>query len=386
MPAVTLECSVCAIEVAREISQLACPRCEGPLDAVMGLPLLTHDIEALIDESAPGVWRYRPALALASDVLVLSLGEGRTPVVDLAAWGSGHGLTQCRAKLEYMAPTGSFKDRGAALVIASLKAEGAATIVEDSSGNAGAAMAAYAARAGLAADIYVPAAAPAGKIAQIAQYGATVHRVEGTREDVAAAAAAAARAPGAAYASHSRHPAFVEGAKTFVLELLEDGVDALPRHFVFPVGNGGLILGAHKALTELRQAGLRFRMPRLHIAQAASCAPLVQAFVTGAEAPVAVERRPTIAGGIDVAAPARGAAVLRAARATGGSAVAVSEDQIVAARSALARQEGLFVEATSAAAFAAAAQLCAQGAIADGDSVLIPATGSGLKDPPQLSA
>ena len=208
---------------------------------------------------------------------------------------------------------------------------------------------------GWTADIYVPAAAPAGKIAQIAQYGATVHRVEGTREDVAAAAAAAAQAPGAAYASHSRHPAFVEGAKTFVLELLEDGVDALPRHFVFPVGNGGLILGAHKALTELRQAGLQFRMPRLHIAQAAACQPLVRAFIAGAAAPVAVDRRPTIAGGIDVAVPARGAAVLRAARATGGSAVAVTEDQIAAARSALARQEGLFVEATSAAAFAAAA-------------------------------
>ena len=149
------------------------------------MPRLTHDIDALIDESAPGVWRYRGALALSSDVLVLSLGEGRTPVVDLPDWGSAHGLTRCHAKLEYMAPTGSFKDRGAAPVIASLKAQGAAKIVEDSSGNAGAAMAAYAARAGLAADIYVPAAAPAGKIAQIAQYGATVHRVEGTREDVA---------------------------------------------------------------------------------------------------------------------------------------------------------------------------------------------------------
>ncbi len=386
MAAVTLRCAACAVEVPLETSELACPRCAGPLDAVTDLPRLTHDIEALLDENAPGVWRYRPALALSSDVPVLSLGEGRTPVVDLAAWGSAHGLTQCRAKLEFMAPTGSFKDRGAAPVIASLKAEGAAKIVEDSSGNAGAAMAAYAARAGVDADIYVPAAAPAGKIAQIAQYGAAVHRVQGTREDVAAAAAAAAQAPGAAYASHSRHPAFVEGAKTFVLELLEDGVDALPRHFVFPVGNGGLILGAHKALTELRQAGLHFRMPRLHIAQAAACAPLVQAFATGASAPVAVERRPTIAGGIDVAAPARGAAVLRAARATGGTALAVSEDQIAAARAALARQEGLFVESTSAAAFAAAAELRAQGAIADGDTVLIPATGSGLKDPPQQLA
>ncbi|MDE2991548.1 MAG: pyridoxal-phosphate dependent enzyme [Chloroflexota bacterium] len=351
--------------------------------AALKLPRLSDDIRALVDEGAPGVWRYRPALDLPGDVPPLSLGEGRTPVVELDAWGGGHGLRQCRAKLEFMAPTGSFKDRGAAPVIASLTAQGVAKIVEDSSGNAGAAMAAYAARAGLAADIYVPAAAPSAKLAQIAQYGATVIPVEGTREDVADAAAAAAKAPGAAYASHSRHPAFVEGAKTYVLELLEDGVDALPQHLVFPVGNGGLILGAHKALTELRQAGLEFSMPRLHIAQAAACQPLVRAFNTGAAAPVAVERRPTIAGGIDVAVPARGAEVLRAARDTGGSAVAVGEEEIAATRSALARDEGLFVEATSAAAFAAAAKLSAQGAIAAEDSVLIAATGSGLKDPPQ---
>lgn len=385
MAAVMLRCPACAVDVPWNASLLTCPRCEELLDAAMDLPRLTHDIQALINEGAPGVWRYRPALALPSDVPLLSLGEGRTPVVELAAWGGDQGLSQCRAKLEFMAPTGSFKDRGAAPVIASLEAQGIAKIVEDSSGNAGAAMAAYAARAGLAADIYVPAAAPSAKLAQIAQYGATVRPVEGTREDVAEAAAAAAQAPGAAYASHSRHPAFVEGTKTFVLELLEDGVDALPQHLVFPVGNGGLILGAHKALTELRQAGLQFRMPRLHIAQAAACQPLVQAFNADAAAPVAVERRPTIAGGIDVAVPARGAAVLQAARDTGGSAVAVGEDEIAATRSALARDEGLFVEATSAAAFAAAAQLRAQGAIAAEDSVLIAATGSGLKDPPQPS-
>lgn len=381
-----LRCPACAVEHSWDASLPACSRCDGLLDAAMDLPTLTHDIQALIDERAPGVWRYRPALALPSDLPLLSMGEGRTPVVDLATWGGSHGLSRCRAKLEFMAPTGSFKDRGAAPVIASLKAQGVAKIVEDSSGNAGAAMAAYAARAGLSADIYVPAAAPASKLAQIAQYGAKVLPVEGTREDVGDAAAAAAQAPGAAYASHSRHPAFVEGTKTFVLELLEDGVDALPRHLVFPVGNGGLILGAHKALTELRKAGLQFRMPRLHIAQAAACQPLVQAFNAGAAAPVEVERRPTIAGGIDVAVPARGATVLQAARDSGGSAVAVGEDEIAATRADLARDEGLFVEATSAAAFAAAAKLRARDAIAPDDIVVIAATGSGLKDPPQQSA
>ncbi len=352
----------------------------------MDLPLLTNGIGPLIDADAPGVWRYRPAMALSDGVPATSLGEGHTPVVELAIWGPKNGLTTCRAKLEFMAPTGSFKDRGAATVIAALQATGATRIVEDSSGNAGAAMAAYAAHAGLAAEIYVPAAAPATKVGQIERYGATVHRVEGTREDVAIAAALAAEAPDVAYASHSRHAAFVEGTKTYVLELFEDQVESLPQHLVFPVGNGGLLLGAHKALTELRRAGLGFRMPRLHIAQAEACAPIVQAFERGAQGPVPVERRPTVAGGIDVATPFRGVAILAAAPGTGGTAVAVSEDEIRTAHADLARDEGLFVEATSAAAFAAAARLRTEGAIGADESVLVPATGSGLKDPPSQNA
>ena len=165
-----------------------------------------------------------------------------------------------------MAPTGSFKDRGAALVIASLKAGGAAMIVEDSSGNAGAAMAAYAARAGWPLTFMCP---PWRRRARSRRSRSTAPRCIAWKARARTwppPRPSLRKRPGAAYASHSRHPAFVEGAKTFVLELLEDGVDALPRHFVFPVGNGGLILGAHKVLAELRQAGLQFRMPRLHIA------------------------------------------------------------------------------------------------------------------------
>ena len=380
MPNVTIVCPACARDVAP--GRLVCPHCSGPLDASVELPPLTNGIGALIDERAQGVWRYRAAMALGDNIPVVSLGEGSTPVVALTTWGTKHGLSDCRAKLEFMAPTGSFKDRGAATVIAALKAAGVTRIVEDSSGNAGAAMAAYAARAGLTADIYVPEGAPASKVSQISGYGATVHRIAGTRENVATAAAHAAEEPSTAHASHSHHAAFIEGTKTFMLELVEHSPDGLPDHMVFPVGNGGLILGAHKALTELRRAGLSIKMPRLHIAQADACAPLVQALNRGLHNPVPVQRRPTIAGGIDVATPYRGASVLAAARSTNGTAIAVSEDEIRLAHSAVAGDEGLFVETTSAAAFAAAARLRNEDVIGEHASVLILATGSGLKDCP----
>ena len=327
-----------------------------------------------------GVWRHRPALGLPVGIPEISLGEGDTPIVHLPRWGSWHGLPRLMAKLEYMSPTGSFKDRGAATVIAVLAGAGVKSIVEDSSGNAGAAMAAYAARAGLRARIFVPESAPAAKRDQIAGYGAEVVAIAGTREDVAAAAELAAQADGVAYASHSRHPAFVEGAKTFGLELASALADDPPRHIVLPVGNGGLLLGASKAYRELADAGFPAPLPRLHAAQSAACAPLSAAFAVGADEPVAVQARPTVAGGVAVGRPARGGEVLTAVRASGGSVTEVDDDTVRATRADLARLEGLDLEYTSAVAFAAAVRLRASGLIGAGDRVVIAATGSGLKD------
>ena len=380
MPSAELVCPGCKLMAPPDTSPLACHVCGGPLDATIDLPRLEYGIDALIDNKAPGVWRYRRVMALESNLPHISLGEGRTPIIELGLWGLQHGLSKCRAKLEFMAPTGSFKDRGAATVIASLKASGVTRVVEDSSGNAGAAMAAYAARAGLSAEIYVPDATPGAKVNQITAYGATVHRVAGAREQVATAAWEAAQSPSVAYASHSQHPAFIEGTKSFALELLDAGPQLMPHHIVFPVGNGGLILSTYKMLTELQRAGLTFRMPRLHIAQAETCAPLVEAFRTGSHQPVVIDPQPTIAGGIAVAAPVRGTSILAAARGTGGVATLVTDQEISDVQASLAREEGLFIEATSATAFAAAVRLRAEGAIAHGETLLVPATGSGLKD------
>ena len=344
------------------------------------LPNARRGWAALRDRAQPGVWRHRPALGLPVDTPAISLGEGHTPVVRLPRWGSAHGLPRVLAKLEYVSPTGSFKDRGAAAVIAVLAGAGVTSIVEDSSGNAGAAMAAYAARAGLRARIFVPQSAPAAKLAQIAGYGAEVVAVAGSREDVATAAEHAAHAPDVAYASHARHPAFVEGTKTFGLEIAASLADDPPLHIVLPVGNGGLLLGAFKAYGELAAAGYPAPLPRLHAAQASACAPLAAAFSAGADAPMAVQAQPTVAGGVAVGRPARGAEVLAAVRASGGSIVDIDDDTARHTRAELSRLEGLDVEYTSAVGFAAAAHLHQSGVIGPEDRVLIAATGSGLKD------
>ena len=237
---------------------------------------------SLRDAARVGIWRHRPALGLPAGIPEISLGEGDTPIVPLQRWGSAHGLPRVLAKLEYVSPTGSFKDRGAAAVIAVLAGAGVDAIVEDSSGNAGAAMAAYAARAGLRAQIFVPESAPAAKRDQIAGYGAQVVAVAGTREDVATAAEHAAHAPGVAYASHARHPAFVEGTKTFGLEIAAALADDPPLHIVLPVGNGGLLARVRsRPMANWRHRVSQAPLPRLHAAQTSACRALGRGICRG---------------------------------------------------------------------------------------------------------
>ena len=344
------------------------------------LPDAADGWPSLRDATRTGIWRYRPSLGLSHDIPEISLGEGDTPIVPLPRWGSAIGLDRAFAKLEYLGPTGSFKDRGAAAVIAVLAGQGFREIVEDSSGNAGAAMAAYAARAGLKARIFVPESAAAAKRAQIGGYGAELVAIQGTREDVAAAAEAAVAADGVAYASHSRHPAFVEGTKTCGLEIAASFASETLDHVVIPVGNGGLLLGIFKAYMELKAAGFSARLPRLHGVQAAVCAPLVTAFDRGSPQPAIVNPRPTVASGVAGARPVRGHEVLAAIRVSGGTVVSVEDDEAQTARFELGRFEGLDLEFTSAIGFAAVGYLRNTGVIRQQEVVVIPATGSGLKD------
>jgi threonine synthase len=326
------------------------------------------------------LWRYAAALPVARDALAAYFGEGLTPLVPArgAAWGPG----RLHLKLDFLFPSGSFKDRGSAVLVNHLAALGVRAIHEDSSGNAGASLAAYAARAGLACDVYVPAAAAPGKLVQIAAYGARVIRVPGDRR---AAAAAALAAEGTFYASHNWSPLFIEGVKTVAFEVWEQLGFRAPDNLVVPVGYGSSLLGAYRGFAELLAGGAIARLPRLFGVQSAASAPLVRAFAAGAETVAAVQPEPTIAEGVASAQPIRGAELLEALRASGGAAEAVTDDEVVAALRDLAA-EGVYVEPTGAVAAAGYRRLRDRGLIRPDETTVVLLTGSGLKATERISA
>jgi threonine synthase len=265
------------------------------------------------------------------------MGEGNTPLVPVTCGGR-----PMLAKVEYASPTLSFKDRGAAMVIAAAVDRAEQRVVADSSGNAGTAFAAYAARAGIECEVFVAASTRRGKLAAMRAHGATVHEIDGTRNDVAAAAIAEVDSTGAFYASHVWNPWFAEGTKKMVLEL-----DTLPDALVLPFGNGTLILGAARAFATL---------------SASTRVIAVRAADDG-----------TIADGIAIASPPRFDDVARVVDASGGEIVTVTDEEILVAQADLAAQ-GFFVEPTAAVAPAAAARVPIEAG-----SIVVPLCGAGLK-------
>jgi threonine synthase len=316
------------------------------------------------------LWRYCAALALAGPPRV-SLGEGWTPLV-LRDWQGA----KIHLKLESQMPTGSFKDRGTAVMINHLIEVGVGPIHEDSSGNAGASLATYAAAAGIPCRIFVPAAAPRGKLVQIAAAGADLRPIPGTRQDVSEAALAAVGA--SFYASHNWQPFFIEGTKTLAFELWEQLGFRVPDNILVPTGYGSNILGLDRGFDELEKTGEVSARPRLFAVQAANCAAFAAAWAAGEDkfAPFAVS--PTVADGIATPKPIRIAEVLRALRRSMGGVVAVAEEEIAPALAVLGRQ-GLFVEPTAATAAAALGRLLADGTICTDQTTVVVLTGSGLK-------
>jgi threonine synthase len=333
---------------------------------------------------AAGLWRYEPWLA-ASRVPELSMGEGQTPLLT-----AGSDLPEMHLKLEFVSPSGSFKDRGAVVLVAAAVHRGAARLIADSSGNAGSAIAAYAARAGVPCTVFVPQATSAGKQRQIEAYGASLERVAGDRSATTIRAIAAVESTGSTYASHVYDPYFFQGTKTFAFEVW-DQLGRVPDAILIPVGNGTLLLGAARGFAELRSAGLTDRLPALIALQSERCAPLAAAFARGLTEAAPVRAETTVAEGIAVPRPPRGAQILAAVRESGGCVITVPEAAIEPAALELARR-GLLVEPTAALVWAAA--LLARGlldrvlvrdegwrtarALAAG-TVVVPLCGSGLK-------
>lgn len=330
-------------------------------------PGLTRDAINSRDRS---VWRYAQAIGVDAQSAV-SLGEGGTPLLN-RGWNG----VPVHFKLEFMMPTGSFKDRGMTVMVSHLKSRGIDHVLEDSSGNAGASLSAYAAAAGMRCRILVPETASYPKIAQIAACGADVVTVPGTRQDVADAALR--MSDEIFYASHNWQPFFVEGTKTLAYELWEELGFHAPDNVITPLGYGSNVLGLERGFDELLRNGEIKKRPRIFGVQAANCAPCHATWQAGGEAPVSVTVTPTVAEGIASSQPTRLREVVRAVRGSGGAIAAVSEDEIVRALGELARM-GLYVEPTSAAGAAGLTQLLASGAIARDETTVLVLTGSGLK-------
>ncbi len=359
------KCTNCGREQPADFLGYKCAVCGGLLRLTQGL---IFD-PAQVAPDAPGIWRYRHTFPLAPAVPALSLGEGNTPLLPVQV-----GARTLYVKHEGLNPTGSFKDRGMAVLLAWLKARGVSQAIEDSSGNAGASFAGYAARAGIRARVFVPASAAGAKRRQIEAYGAELVAVDGPRSAASAAALAAAEA-GAVYASHVYNPLGLAGNATCAYEIVAQ-LGRAPEAVLLPVGHGTLLLGLHLGFKALRDAGLIAQLPRLHAVQALACAPLWAVSKYGRAGLDWIGEGTTLAEGIRVLHPLRGDFVLNAIRETGGSVLAVDDPEIYAGHGALARL-GLYVEPTCAAVWPVLDQV-------PGDLVVI-LTGSGLKTPLDLA-
>jgi len=340
-----------------------CPRCGGLFDFGSA-----WDFDpARVDPRQPGIWRYRHTFGLPDEAPPISLGEGNTPLV----WGQAFSK-RVAFKCEYQNPTGSFKDRGSVPIVSFARSRGVDFAVEDSSGNAGASFAAYAARAGLRARIYIPDSASGPKQAQIEAYGAEIVRIIGPRSNTAEAARQAAE-DGAVYASHAHLPFNLPGYATAAYEIVEQ-LGGAPGTVIAPVGQGGLLLGMARGFEALHRARVIEGMPVLIGVQALACAPLWALLHYGRAGLAWVAEAETLAEGIRVTFPLRGDTLLQTLSQYQGTILAVDEDDILAGRKALATM-GFYVEPTSAVVWSALAQVADQ----ISEPVVLVLTGSGLK-------
>ena len=323
-----------------------------------------------IDQDVRSIWRYQAALPMTIENPV-SMGEGCTPL-----HRGSFGGESCSFKLEWFSPTGSFKDRGASVMISCLRQQGIRAILEDSSGNGGAAIAGYGAAAGMKVKVLVPASTSPAKVAQARAYGADIVLVPGPRE--ATEAAAIELASDIFYASHNWHPFFLQGTKTLGYEIWEDLGFAVPDNIIIPASAGSNLLGCYIAFKELIAAGEAKQLPRLFVSQPANCAPLHASFQAGVTDFVETDFKPTVAEGTAIKHPIRLKEMLHALRESGGETVAVPEDEIVDASRELAA-DGLYVEPSSAHAAAAFAKLSGNNRIGAADKTVVILTGTGLK-------
>jgi threonine synthase len=386
------------------LTGLSCPRCTAsyPADVVQGVctcgsPLLAqYDLTRLAADSSPAafagrdasLWRYHELLPVSRPENIVSLGEGMTPLLALRRLGAQLGVPALLMKDEGTIPTGSFKARGAAVGVSRAAELGVRGIAMPTNGNAGAAWALYAARAGLHALIAMPEQAPAICRGEVAAAGAELYLVRGHIGDCGRLInAAVARRQDLLEVSTLKEPYRLEGKKTMGLEIVEQLGWTVPDVIVYPTGGGVGIIGIHKALRELAELGwISGSLPRLVAVQASGCAPIVAAFDAGARESAPWPDPHTAAFGLNVPKALGDFLILDAIYRTNGCALAVSDAELLAAQREIARTEGVLVCPEGAATVAAVRVLRERGEISKGEVVVALNTGAGIKYPATLSA
>lgn len=372
----TQRCVGCGAIYAEDVRSYVCGKCGNLLELVKDSPVSRTGLYG--ESREPGIWRYRKALPLEPDVEPVSLSEGYTPLVLVGRMGAKLGLKGLHVKNEGQNPSGSFKDRGMTVAVTRAVRGGSKLLVCASTGNTAASMAAYAARAGVTAMVTVPAGKVAsGKLAQVYAYGAKIIRVEGDFDAALQITLKVAEEIKELSVMNSVNPYRIEGQKTNAYELYEQLGYKVPDYVVLPVGNAGNISAIWKGFKELREWRISDSLPKMVAVQAAGAQPIVEAFEHGRDSVVPVQPK-TIASAINIGNPASWRKALAAIRDSKGTALAVTDEETIAARMDLASTEGIFVEPASAVPIAAVKKL--RGKIPSGATVVCICTGNGLKD------
>lgn len=380
-----LRCISCGCEYEPVPERLTCQRCgsDGILDVVYDYTAIARvlDPKRLQQNPDPAIWRYLPLLPIDPAAQRPSLRVGGTPLYRTEKLGQAIGLKHLYLKDDGLNPTASLKDRASSVAVVKAVEAGARTIACSSTGNAASSLAGnVASLAGyeLTACIFVPGRAPAGKVAQLLIYGATVISVQGTYEDTFRLSAAAIDRYGWYNRNAAVNPYLTEGKKTVALEICEQLNWQAPDWAVFSVGDGCTIAGAYKGFHDLCRLGMIDRIPRLIGVQAAGCAPLTAAWETGAPWQRCEEN--TLADSIAVGSPRNPEKALRAVRETDGVMTNVTDEEILAMQRLIGRSAGIFGEPAGVTGFAGLKKLAEAGLVSPEDTVVVVITGNGLKD------
>ncbi len=376
-----LECSRCGIRHERGKLHNLCRECASPLlvryDLARAGKTLTRDS---LRERVASLWRYREVLPVADDAAITTLGEGWTPLAHARRLGQRLGMPSLLVKDEGLNPTGSFKARGMTVAVSMARELGVERLAVPSAGNAAGALAAYAARAGLEAHIYMPRDAPRANFIECIQYGAEVIEIDGFISDCGRIIGERKEREGWFDVSTLKEPYRVEGKKTMGYELAEQMNWTLPDVLVYPTGGGTGLIGMWKAFDEMEELGwIDSRRPRMVSVQAEGCAPIVHAFEAGADTAQEVAEPATVAAGLRVPGAIGDFMILRVLRRSGGCAVAVSDAEILDGVREMGSAEGIFACPEGAACVAGLRRLLDDGVVGRDERVVLFNTGTGLK-------